>query len=560
MNKKNLVDSKRKLFSIFMVLLCVIFIVSVLSSCKDSPSPPEQKLSSKWVLNDSASSNLTQFDPIQIVDVTTINTLMSCYEGLVGFTSDGKIVPGIAERWEISQDKLHWRFFLKKDVKFHPFTIKGKSIKSKKLKAQDVVYSLKRATTHPKSFNTWWLGDIVARNEKNGPKIIAIDESTVQIELKTPYNLLNRLTSVAGWIYPENIDQELGDNKFATQVVGTGPYRLMKFIPDDKIVLQRWKNYHGSTSPNPPDQVVIQIKSDPLASIESFKANQIDVIELTLDTLAAGNELVNTKKALKQIVSAHHLDYLCFNLSSPPFDSLNLRKAMNIAIDRTKIKNVLKDMATPAFGFTPPVSLAYQGIEQLHESGFGYDPEAAKKNYNYFLDVCKQKGISKPESLKLYYDDDSLSELVMQIVKSHIEDTLPLKIELNKITWPELLEGAFTGKLPFHRLWWLIATPAEDVYFQFYMPGKNPPIGLNMSRYDDKTYAQNYLNTFSTESQNQQIISNIIALENHLIKNAVAIPLYHRKFVYIYRPSIDLIIGTTLRKYYHLAQKNEEVH
>ena len=506
-----------------------------------------------WTLNDSASANLMGFDPIQIVDATTLNALANCYEGLVIYNSSNKIVPGLAERWEISEDGLVWTFHLKPNVRFHPWGELPGFEHSGIMSAKDVVYSLTRCVTAPASFNGWWLGDIVARDESGNPIITADSPLVVRIRLKKPYALLNRLVSMAGWIYPAKIDQALGTGGLASKVVGTGPYRLEKFVPDDQIVLSRWDGYTGKVGEKAPDKVVVRIISDRLAALEAYRSGKLDVVELNLDILEAGRALAKTNNDTLVSVPANHLDYFCMNIGQPPYNDPDLRMALALSVDRQSLVGLFKGLATPAYGFTPPTSAAYQGEEALQKSGFSYNPAEAKRRFQLFL---SKTGKTAPVELKLVYDGETMPELAAQFFKDSVEKILPVKLQLEKITWPELMQNSFSGTLGFHRLWWLIATPSEDVYFQFYMPGKAPPAGINISRYDNPEFAQRYGEVFSRTSE-KDLIAGIKELEQILIMDAVAIPLWHSKPEFLIRKSIQVPMASTLRKFY--AESSNEL-
>lgn len=524
---------------LFFVLLGAFFIVR---QSRNTGAVPQ----TDWILNDSASANLTGFDPIQIVDATTLNTLANCYEGLVGYNAAGEIIPGLAERWEISGDGLVWTFYLKPNIRFHPWGELSGFKHSGILSAEDVIYSLVRCVTAPASFNGWWLGDIVDRDENGIPKITADSPLVVSIRLKKPYALLNRLVSMAGWVYPAKIDQALGSDGLAGKVVGTGPYRLNKFVPDDQIILERWEGYVGDIGGKAPSKVVIRIISDRLAALESYRSGNLDVVELNLEILEAGRALAKRNKDALVSVPANHLDYFCMNLERPPYNDPDLRMALALSIDRQNLTGLFKGLATPAYGFTPPTSTAYQGEAALQKEGFCYDPIEANRRFQLFL---SKTGATAPINLKLVYDGETMPELAAQYFKDSVEKILPVKLQLEKITWPELMQASFGGTLGFHRLWWLVATPSEDVYFQFYMPGKAPPTGINISRYDRQEFAQRYAEVFSAVSGKDRI-AGIRELEQMLITDAVAIPLWHGKPEFLIRNGLTLPIASTLRKFY----------
>lgn len=530
----------------------LLLLVLCFAGCRRSPDDDTDSSTVDWILRDCISANVTKFDPIQIVDATTLNILGNCYEGLVIFNANGDIVPGLAERWEISSDQTEWTFYLKTDVKFHPWKEIEGFQHSGQLSARDVVYSLNRAITAPSSFNGWCMGDIIARKDDGAPEIWTTGPLTLKIRLKQPFALLNRLVTVAGWVYPENIVEAIGKQGIGNTVIGTGPYRLSKSIPDDQVILERWDHYHGENMEKSPKTVIVHIISDSIAAIESFRSRKIDVVELNLDILSSGRTLAKKQNMKLVPIVANHLDYFCFNLEKKPFDDLDLRKALNMCIDREKLTSIFQGLAIPAYGFTPPTSNAYLGEDAIKSMGFRYDPAKARQLFDSFV---KRTGLKeKSLKLKLVYDSEAMPGLAAEFFKDSVEKTLPISISLEKVTWPELMQQSFGGQLAFHRLWWLIATPSEDIYFQFYMPGKAPPAGLNISRYNSPDFAQKYNEVFGEPSREKQL-AGMKELEAQLIRDAVAIPLWHRKAEFLIRKGIDVPIGSTLKRYYSTSRK-----
>jgi ABC-type transport system substrate-binding protein len=86
------------------------------------------------------------------------------------------------------------------------------------------------------------------------------------------------------------------------------------------------------------------------------------------------------------------------------------------------------------------------------------------------------------------------------------------------------------------------------------MPGKTPPAGLNMARYNNKNFANNYMDVFGKASQDDRR-KGMMKLEAQLIKDAVAIPLWHKKAVYVMQNGVNLPIGSTLRHFYAQSSK-----
>lgn len=101
-------------------------------------------------------------------------------------------------------------------------------------------------------------------------------------------------------------------------------------------------------------------------------------------------------------------------------------------------------------------------------------------------------------------------------------------------------------------------TPSDDVYFQFFMQGKAPPVGLNFSRYQSQEFKNLYNDVFSESSREKQV-AGMKELEKRLIKDAVAIPLWHKKAEFIIQHGVSIPIAKTLKRFYVQSRKAQEI-
>ncbi|MDW8309217.1 MAG: ABC transporter substrate-binding protein [Verrucomicrobiales bacterium] len=515
------------------------------------PQPPATRQA--WALRDSAPYNLTTLDPVGIVDAFSVNVLANVYEGLVATDPEGRIVPALAERWDISPDGRVYTFHLRTNALFEPPPDSG--FQPRPVTAQDVVFSLNRASFSKQSLYGWLLGGLLASAQsvdfdagERHPDIIAVDQNTVRIRLAHAFPLLNRLVTVGGWVYPAEVVRK-DPNALTKATFGTGPYRLKAFVPDDRIELvrssagARWADLPG------PSSVVIRVLADPVAALQAFRAGELDGIELDLGTIRQGEALAAQGGANLVGVVANYLDYIVVRNDQPPFNDLRVRRALNLAVDREGLRLALSGLAEPAFGFVPPASPAYRGQEAIRRSGFRFDPEQARKLLAEYLAEKGQSSLT----MDLVFDAGEFSETIAQYVQAQWRKNLPaLQVNLKRITWAELLQQAFSGQGVCYRFWWNIVTPSEDLYFLFYFPGQNPPNGFNLSFYANPGFERAYRDVFAIAEAAERM-KQVASLEDMLIADAAAIPLVHRRFAYLVRPGIRIPINGFLRKHYALA-------
>ncbi|MBN2551928.1 MAG: hypothetical protein JXB06_04125, partial [Spirochaetales bacterium] len=174
------------------------------------------------VLEFALQGNPDTLDPHKTAGTLTFQTLKSVYDTLVEPDQTGKLVPALAEKWEISSDGLSWTFTLRPGVKFH----NGDTLSSADVKAT-FERIMKEETGSPKR------ADYAAITAVEAP-----NAGTVVIRLSQPYSPL-LATLASGWsaILPKSLIDAGHD--FANQPVGTGPYRFVEWVRDSRVVLEK---------------------------------------------------------------------------------------------------------------------------------------------------------------------------------------------------------------------------------------------------------------------------------------------------------------------------------
>jgi peptide/nickel transport system substrate-binding protein len=177
----------------------------------------------------------------------------SIVEPLVYFDSAGKATPGVSDKWTISDDQKTYTFHIR-DTSFSDGT---------PVTADDVVYSLNAMKGSPVTRNA------VAYSAVTG--ITKVDAHTVKVTLSRPSRtFFDGMGNMAGLIQPK-----AAAAKIATDPIGTGPYKLVKYVPNDSITLTANTHYWG-TKPAIPD-VTIKIIPDQNAALNALKAGEADL-------------------------------------------------------------------------------------------------------------------------------------------------------------------------------------------------------------------------------------------------------------------------------------------
>jgi peptide/nickel transport system substrate-binding protein len=278
----------------------------------------------------------------------------------------GKLVPGLATSWKVDEgDRTKWRFSLREGVKFHDGSA---------FDADAVIWNLDKV-----------LKDDAAQFDKRQsaqvkPRLPSIksyakiDPMTVEITTKDvdsffPYQMLWFLVSSPAQYEKVGKDWE----KFAREPSGTGPFRLTKFVPRELAELSKNAEYWDKGRIPKTDKLVLVPIPEALQRSNALLSGQVDLIETPApDTLP---RLKQGGMKIVQNVTPHVWNYHLSTIEGSPWNDIRLREAMNLAIDRQGIVDLLNGLAQPAKGQVDATSpwFGKPGFE------LKYDLAAAKK-------------------------------------------------------------------------------------------------------------------------------------------------------------------------------------
>ena len=317
------------------------------------------------VLNFALSGNPDSLDPHKTSGTLTFQTVKSIYDTLAEPDMSGKIVPALAEKWEVSGDALTWTFYLRKGVVFHNGdALTAKDVQATLMRVKD------KATASPKA------KEFAAIEEVQAP-----DDLTVVLKLSQPYSpLLATLASGWGAILPKKLIDSGHD--FAAKPVGTGPFKLKNWVRDSQIVLVKNPNYWMKGYPKL-DGVTMHIIPERAVQVQGLLAGQIDVSYIIdrddIPMLEASPD-VEIKKSLTALIMV-----MSMNCSRPPLNDLRVRQAINHAIDKQKVLDIAYGGGKPIGTFMDVGNAYYKDFTNLYP----YDPEKAKKTVG--RSRCRQR-------------------------------------------------------------------------------------------------------------------------------------------------------------------------
>jgi dipeptide transport system substrate-binding protein len=336
------------------------------------------------------------FDTAQYTSATDNDAAEPIYNRLVEFERGATAVqPALAEKWQVSADGLQYTFHLRPGVKFHSnqtFT------PTRDFNADDVLFTFQRMLdkqqplrkAYPTEFPyfvSMGLDKTIAKVEKTDPMTVVFTLNNVDAAF-----IQNLAMSFAAILSAEYADHLLAAGKpsdINQKPIGTGPFVFQRYQKDSQI---RYKGNQDYWKPEDVkiDNLIFSINIDPSVRIQKLRRNECQV---TLHPRPADLPKLKTDKQL-QVLSkpGFNLGYIAYNTRHAPFDQLQVRQAMDMAVNKPAIiQAVYQDAGQLAVNAMPPTQWSYD--DTLRDQP--YDPEKAKA-------LLKQAGVKEGTEITLW--------------------------------------------------------------------------------------------------------------------------------------------------------------
>jgi len=321
-------------------------LLAILPSCAGAEPQGELRVGIPWT-----PENL---DPTMNLSSIRAMVGVTMFDSLVGRDADNRIVPQLAESWRLVDDTT-WQLKLRRSVVFHdgePFN------------AEAVRFTFQRVLDpEQKSPNRANMAEIA--------RVDVIDDYTVNLVTRQPYApLINRLLDFP--IVPPRYAAEKGNQGMALRPVGTGPYRFVELVKDDRLVVEAFdRHWRGAPRIR---RVVYKPIPEPFTRAAALRNNEVDLITTIPPNLARELEGVGGIRA--QRVPSSWIIYLGLNAFKKPLSDVRVRQALNYATDVDAIvKNVLEGNGRRLEGPLTPQMFGYDASVK----GYPHDPARARK-------------------------------------------------------------------------------------------------------------------------------------------------------------------------------------
>ena len=424
--------SKDKMKKVYIFLLTIL--LGLVLSCEKTGKPADvdppqeiRKKTNRLVIRGteepvSVNPNLSQ-TPTGIV----VNSYLN--EGLTKIGKDGTLIPGLAERWEVSSDGKVWTFYLRDNLKWsngdiitaNDFRFSWINVLNPSTKAEYVnfLYIIKGAEEY--SRHKGKLADV---------GIKALNSKTLEITLNRPAIYFPLLLAHPVF-FPVSERFYLGSKEdFGTRpetITSSGPYTLREWNTGNNLVIVK-NPYYWDKGSVKPEEIEIKIISDPRKAMNAFNSGEVDIVNLEQELYQEYKEDVRLQKYL-----SGRIFYVSFNVKDKIFENPKMRKAVELSIDKKELTDiVLEGSGQPAERFISSIIPGFEDEESSEEAensqkSYGYAPNRAKKLYKEGLRELKTE---KLPVIKLLIKEDYADRKIADYLKTKLKENLDMDIEI----------------------------------------------------------------------------------------------------------------------------------
>lgn len=362
------------------LFLCSCAGALLLNGCARRESPVDVATRERTLLLGNLSEP-ADLDPHTSVTYTDQNIMIALFEGLTALDEQTSLpVPGAAERWDISSDGLIYTFHLRPTARWSS---------GEPVTARDFAFAFERilspALAAEYAYMLWPIRGAAAFNRGEAKQfsdvgVSVVDDHTLQLTLERPTPYLLALAANPAWFpVPRGTIDKFGraDQRStawtrAGHLVGNGAFTLTEWSPQSRIVAAKNPHYWNAAG-NPLERVVFIPTENPEVEERGFRTGQVHLTySVPIEKIARYRETAPDQLRLDPFLQTY---FLRFNVTQPPLDRPDVRRALALALDREAIaRNVLRNSRLPAPHFTPPGCAGYTADARI-----GFDPAAARQ-------------------------------------------------------------------------------------------------------------------------------------------------------------------------------------
>ena len=379
--------------------------------------------------------DVATLDPAIGYDWQNWSMIKSLFDGLMDYVpGTTELRLGLAESYTISEDSLVYTFTLRPGVMFH---------NGREMTAEDVKYSLDRVTTPSTlspgaGFFASIAGfDAVTSGETDSLSGVEVTGPlSVQITLSRPdATFLHVMALNFASVVPREAVEAAGDD-FGRQPVGTGAFSLADWTLGQSLTFARNENYWRAGVPYL-DQITFEVGQEPVVALLRLQNGEVDVPGDGIPP-AKFQEVMNDPAQAAQVVQGGqlHTGYLTMNVTLAPFDNVAVRQAVNMAINKDRVIQIINGRADPA---TQPLPDSMPGYTADY-AGYAYDVEAARA-------LMAEAGYADGVETELFVMNTDPNPRIAQAIQADLAE-IGITANIQNLAQANVIEAGGAGTAP----------------------------------------------------------------------------------------------------------------
>ena len=490
----------RRILSIVLAIVLVFSCVACLSGCNKGGKTNASEVTVQ------IGPNTETLDPALNNAVDGGNMLITLFETLLIIDQDNKVQPGQAEKYEVSDDGLTWTFTMRDGLKWSD---------GSELNAKDFEYTFKRladvklAAPYAETVIGMIDGykDAIGNPNKKGkttttpdPEKLNVkasdDGKTLTIKLSYPCSYFDKIVAFGTMSPVQKATVEANGDAWATEpetYICNGPYTIEQWTPGERIVCKKNENYVGGwdSSKIVTEHLNFLLLEDASASYAAYTSGQAQMIK-DVPT----EEIPGLKKAedggdfyVDTILGTY---YLNMNLNKEPFNNINVRKALNLAIDRDYIANtIMQGTYSPAYNFMGPGVVDSEGMFFDNAVADNNGETYISKDYEANLEEAKkalaEAGYPDGKGFPTitYSTNDSGYHVAVAEYLQQAYKKLGINMKIDKVDWSSFTPQRRAGDYEMARNGWVMDyNDASNMLEIFYSSNGNNDGKYNSEAFD----------------------------------------------------------------------------
>ncbi len=417
------------------IALAVILIVAIVAGTYFAMKPTPTETSPTTVKNQiviGVTDKVSDLDPSNAYDFFTWEVLQNTMEGLMRYKpGTTELTYGIAESYEVKENGKVYIFHLRKNLKFADGT---------PCTAHDVVRSIKRVM-EINGDPAWLVTEFVEDVE-------ALNDYTVKFTLKKPVSYFLALVATPPYfpVHPAYKPDEIDSDQTAG---GVGPYRIVKWVRDQELVLEANPYYHGEKPKI--ETIIIRFYKDATTLRLALERGEIDIAWRTLNPADIESLKKNPNFQVIEVPGAA-IRYIIINVKMPGTDNKLVRQALAAAVDRADIsQRVYLGTWTPLYSLIPEGMWSYKPVFK--------EKYGERANLELAKSLLKEAGYSEdnPLEIELWYTPTHYGDTekdLAAVLKEQFEATGMIKVTVKSAEWSQYLDFARKGAMQLSLFGW----------------------------------------------------------------------------------------------------------